>query len=95
MGEPVWLDRRKYNLASPVSTFTRRPNAILYPFPTGKVFLEITCACCKLNDFFHFVQLDSVILVVLLNSFFAFGHEPAALEAVSLFIEGKVFLLGI
>ena len=46
-------------------------------------------------DFFHFVQLDSVILVVLLNSFFSFGHEPAALEAVSLFIEGKVFFPGI
>ena len=51
---PKWASQyglivEKYNLASPVSTFTRRPNAILYPFPTGKVFLEITCACCKLN----------------------------------------------
>jgi len=81
----------KYNLASPVSTFTGRPNAILYPFPTEKVFLEEHVLAANSIDFFHFVQLDSVVLVVLLNSFFAFGHEPAALEAVSLFIEGNEF----
>ena len=96
MGKPVWLDLRKIQSCLAGFCIHQAPqcNFISF-FQLEKCSFKQHVLVGGSIDFFHFVQLDSVILVVLLNRFFAFGNEPAALEAVSLFIEGNEFLPGI